>query len=886
MPRRNWERIKAALETTNGVPEDELDAILAHLCADDPSMAAFIRNLVRNDLDSSTASAPLRNRVFADGSLVAGRLRVVRFIDRGAMGEVYEAYDERLKIRVAVKTIRTELIARNEALARFEREIRVAREVTHPNLCRVFDFVEHRSAASTHGDPIPCYTMELIQGESLAAYLSRERPLTPSIALPLLRQMAAGLDALHARGIIHRDLKPSNIMLAPHCTGESRVVLMDFGLAKLLDGEEEMFQTRTDLHAGAPYFMAPELLRESAPSVASDLYAFGLIVDEMVTRSRAFSMRSLQSLYFAKLWEAPIPPGERSADLPANWQNAILRGISFQPEDRYCRAGDLIGALETPTTVASPPPRPAPLPPWKKPLVARALVPISRRPFLFSGLGATLLSCGILLALARTPGRALVQVYDIENATGNTSLNYLCKGTANELIRRLSEVKRFQVLPMRGTRGAATGTKTGRVAVEGMLLGSGDRVRLNVLLTDIPTGQTFDSEMFDHKGDDSLQMENSLAINVVSKIENHLVSGTLGSTISSSSIFPLISRLRFGFLKQAISGPTTNGSAFDAYMRGRQLMDEYSQASLEAAILYLRHATEDDPSFALGHATLAEAQLNMMTFMRTPQQEALVAAHRSAASAIALNPGLAEAQAAQAYVMQSEWDWYGAAAHFRKALDLKPVYPAARRRYAGLLLQFGRIVEAIPLADQAFSEDPYDRGAIPAIGLYYYLAGRYEDAARFLEAQIGENDMQAARHNLGDALAEAALRAQPAERKAYFEKALAQAARVTALEQKAFGAAPMGDEMFAHYYTLMGEGAAAEPYFDKMKVQMHDKLASPAIVAWIYALRGERERALDLLEQALAERDRRMFYVKLFPALQSLHGTTRFQAIIASMRLQ
>src|SRR4029077_7201639 len=150
-------------------------------------------------------------------------------------------------------------------------------------------------------------------------------------------------------------------------------------------------------------------------------------------------------------------------------------------------------------------------------------------------------------------------------------------------------------------------------------------------------------------------------------------------------------------------------------------------------------------------------------------------------------PQLPEAQAAQAYVLQTEWDWQGAAAHFQRALTLKPEYAAAKRRYAGLLLQCGKISEALPMAEQAFYDGPHDRAAIPSMGLYYFLAGRYDEAIKFLEPQIGENDMQGARHNLGDALAEAAVRATPDPRQKLFERALAQAARVMTIEHKSAG---------------------------------------------------------------------------------------------------
>ncbi len=885
MPVRDWERIKTVFEQARGAPEEGVDRLIDSLCGGDRSMAAFVASLIRNDRDASSAADLERDTVFSEGMSLDGRFRIVRFIDRGAMGEVYEAFDERLRQRIALKTVRRTLIRTHETLSRFEREIRIAREVSHPNLCRVFDYLEDAGG-------VPCYTMELIQGESLAAILARDGPFSPQDALGLIRQIARGVDALHQRGIIHRDLKPSNIMLTLDANGEPRVVLMDFGLAKLLNSDEEFFQTAIEQRVGAPYFLAPELLRDAKPSISSDLYSFGLIVDEMVTKNRAFSSQSLQSLYFAKLWEAPIPPRDRSDSLPENWNSAILKCIESDSDIRFKSACEMLMALDSDETIQ---PLEAVsekvarrLPPWR-PRIDRALTPIAKRPLLASGVGAALLGGMIFLYFpASQPTSLALHIYDVENATGNPGVKYLCSGTSNELIRRLTNLKVFHVLPMHSIRRDGTQVMEKGVSVEGILRGSSDQLQLTVLLSDERTGEAFNSENFDLKTSDSLRLENEVAANTVAKIEAHLLPTSLWpksiQTLRSTLLHPFSQSLTTGEVEPS----TSDGVAFDSYMRGRQLLDEYSNSSVQAAVTYLHRAVEMDPNFALGYATLSEAQLNEMTYMGNKQQEiALADARQSATRAITLNPSLAETQAAMAYVLQAGWDWQGAEVHFQQALRLKPSYAAAKRRYAGLLLQLGKTDEALALARQAFADDPYDRGAIPGIGLYFFLAGHYDEAIQFLDEQIGENDMQGARHNLGDALAEAAFNTSiPEERSRLFDRAMAQASRVTSIERKLpGGATPMGDEMYAHYYTLLGNRTQADIYLGKLDVDMEKGLISPAIVAWIYALRGDKPKALDLLEEALDSHDRTLFYVKLFPALATIRNEDRFKAILARMNL-
>ena len=160
--------------------------------------------------------------------------------------------------------------------------------------------------------------MQLLEGETLEAWLQAHRPLSIAIALPLVQQITSALSALHEAGVVHRDLKPSNVMLVA-AGGQHRAVLMDFGLAKPLD--EGLFQSRTVAGGGAPYFMAPELFEpHGAPGRASNIYALGLVIDEMVTATRAFPSESLHALMLQKLGDGPLAPGQRAPDLPGAWE--------------------------------------------------------------------------------------------------------------------------------------------------------------------------------------------------------------------------------------------------------------------------------------------------------------------------------------------------------------------------------------------------------------------------------------------------------------------------------------------------------------------------------------------------------------------------------------
>lgn len=209
-------------------------AYLDQACAGDPDLRLKIERLLEQDAaseetdflspqvsETTTATMP---RVLAPGELVGGRFRIARFVGRGGMGDVYEAEDTELGGRVALKTIRPTLVGDPQTIGRFKREIQLSRQVTHPNICRVFDV--------GHDKDLTFLTMEFLDGETLSVRLARDGKFTEPSAIELLRQMAGGLDALHHSGIVHRDLKPGNVMLVNTSAGGTRAVIADFGLAQ------------------------------------------------------------------------------------------------------------------------------------------------------------------------------------------------------------------------------------------------------------------------------------------------------------------------------------------------------------------------------------------------------------------------------------------------------------------------------------------------------------------------------------------------------------------------------------------------------------------------------------------------------------------------------
>ena len=264
---------------------------------------------------SSLASSPSGGGRFLPGTMLAGRYRVFGLVGRGGMGEVYRADDIKLGQPVALKFLPKELERDEARLARLLAEVRIARQISHPSVCRVYDVGE--------ADGHHFLSMEFVDGEDLASLLRRIGRLPQDKAVQIARQICAGLAAAHDQGVLHRDLKPANIMI----DGRGRARITDFGLAgTLAEGG--------DGGAGTPAYMAPEQLAGKPTSVRSDLYALGLVLYELFTGKPAWKADTLAELKRLHNSSSPSLPTSLVANLDTAVERAILRCLETNPADR------------------------------------------------------------------------------------------------------------------------------------------------------------------------------------------------------------------------------------------------------------------------------------------------------------------------------------------------------------------------------------------------------------------------------------------------------------------------------------------------------------------------------------------------------------------------
>ena len=322
MEREAVAKLKAIFLEANDLQGAQRARYLDKVCAEDSELRAQVEQLL--DQDSSTTSRllpssqpePIARGLIADGTVLSGRFKIREFVGCGGMGEVYSAEDLELGGTVALKTVKSRF-ALDER--RFLREIQISRQVTHPNICRVFDVGHHETSG---GNRLTFLTMELLEGETLKDHLKQHGRIAPSQAIQYANQLAAGLHALHEKGVVHRDLKPGNVMLAAESL--QRMVIMDFGLARAFEGLSDATElTQTGLVLGTPGYMAPEQLEGKPATAATDIYCLGVLLYEMVSGTRLSMAGALVA---------------GKTGLPAEWEECILACLERDPARRPASA--------------------------------------------------------------------------------------------------------------------------------------------------------------------------------------------------------------------------------------------------------------------------------------------------------------------------------------------------------------------------------------------------------------------------------------------------------------------------------------------------------------------------------------------------------------------
>ncbi|HVP62336.1 MAG TPA: protein kinase [Myxococcaceae bacterium] len=771
--------------------------------------------------------------------MLAGRFVVLRFVARGGMGGVYEARDMVLQSTVALKVLEPRVAADPAAMTRFHREVLLARQVSHPNVCRVYEFFETTNSV---GEPIHFLTMEFLEGQTLSRWLRRKGRLALNEAIPLVNQMCEGLSAAHEEGVVHRDFKSSNVILVPRsidsADGVPRVVITDFGIARALkqgiEVPEPQLITGSGL-LGTPAYMAPEQVTGGSISPATDIYSLGVVLYEIVTGQLPFSGDTALATAVRRVEEPPPTPEGAAPGLDSRWTKTILRCLDRDPARRFQHANEVAAAL-----VAQPPRR-------RRLLLAALLGSLL---LLVSGVAVRSLrgaEHGPPWAALPAPSVAVMPFVDL---SPQHDQEYLSDGVAEEIIGVLTQTPGIRVVARsssfsfkgRNEDLRSVGAKL-RVAhiLEGSVRKAGDRLRVTAQLVNADDGYQLWSRTFDRKLVDIFAVQDEVAREVARALKGSLLSSRKGRTIQ-----------------------TTSPEAYASYLNGLQLLNAGSFADVRKAVADFESSVALDPRYAPAHAALAKALLFYESFApadepRYPRWQSRVLAEAEAAASL-------DSELADAYAVRGDarlvlgWEWDGARSDLEHALELAPANAYALRRYALLLEGLGRRDQALDTALQAVDLDPVSgaphftlAGIQMRLGRYPQARGTLLDATRLAPRHPG-TWLQWCTELLDG---------KPAA-------ALSIALQSPTQFNRNFGAALA--------YHSLGDDSASRQALDRMIASEAENALYD--IARTYAWRGEQDQALEWLERALVEHDPVALAIQTDPLLRSLREDPRFLALL------
>jgi eukaryotic-like serine/threonine-protein kinase len=786
----------------------------------------------------------------ATGESLAGRFTILRFIARGGMGAVYEANDVLLRTRVALKVLQGRISENAETMERFRREVLLARQVSHPNVCRVYELYQ---ATAGSGTPVHFLTMEFLDGETLAARLLHQGRLTTAEALPLVQQMCSGLAAAHAQGVVHRDFKSSNVLLVQKggpsaaSLGETRVAITDFGIARAL--VQEAMEVGNGLTGdagivGTPEYMAPEQVTGGEISQATDVYALGIVLYEMVTGRLPFSASTPLATASRRLEEPPPKPEATVPGLDPRWSRAILRCLERDPGRRFASANDVAAAL-----TGQPRARRWPV----------ALAAVGVLGLLAGGVVARQRWAPTGTSKAESPAAAppSIAVLPFVDMSPQHDQGYFSDGVAQEIINALAQVPGLHVAARSSSftfKGSsedlrAVAQKLGVANVlEGSVRKSGDHLRVTAQLVSAQDGYQLWSQSFDSDLADVFAVQDQIASAVVAALKMKVIPG---ATASGNGRKP------------------TSPEAYTHYLRGLQFQNQGSIPGLQEAIEEYEKAVAIDPDYAPAHAGIA---LSAATYGNTTSNEfdARQWSRRAVAEgerAVELDPNGVDGLVARGMVRTLiSWDWPGAGADLERALALRPGAAFAHLGRSRLLAVLGELPGAIEEGRTAVELDPISSDTVQQLAHLYNAVGQYALARELLKKAL----MTAPEHGL-------------ASRELGFTELLDGHPKEALAIFRAHPQEWIRDFGTALAEHTLGHEAASTAALARL-VASSEKTAEYQI-AEVHAWRGERDAAFEWLERARRSIDTGVRYVKYDPFLRSLRDDPRYATFLAEMKL-
>jgi serine/threonine-protein kinase len=775
--------------------------------------------------------------ILGSGSSLIGRTishyRILDKLGSGGMGEVYLAEDMRLGRKLAIKVLSPKLVADQERVRRFGQEARAASALNHPNILTIHDIGQ--------ADAVHFIATEFVEGETLRVRLDRG-PLDLIAAVDIAIQTGSALAAAHDAGIVHRDIKPENVMLRP----DGYVKVLDFGLAKLTasafasgitDGATRtVMETNPGVVLGTFSYMSPEQARGESIDARSDVFGLGVMLYEMIAGRLPFGGSTPADVLGAILYVEP-PPISSIASVPDPLARVVSQAISKRRDARYQTMDGLVQDLKG---------------------ARRQIEPVQ------SGVSEAGTGSGSRSAAAPPRKRSArrrvdsLAVLPLENASQDPEMEYLSDGITETMINTLSQLPKLRVMARstvfrykgRTQEPQSIGRDLSVQAVlTGRVLHRGDMLVIGAELVDVEDGSQIWGGQFNRRLSGIFELQDEISSEMTEKLR---------LTLSGEQ------------KKRLSKPPARKVEAYQAYLKGRYLLNQRNPAAFAKAVEHFDDAIAKDPAYAAAYAGLGEtyALSAAMGFALTPRPEAIRRARAAAARAVQLDESLVEAQALVAFLrFRFDWDWTGAEIAFRRALELNPGHAPSRHGYAMFLASRGRFDEAMVEMKRAQELDPLSVIAMVGVGRILHFSGRFDEAVAQYRRVI-EMDPSFSRVWFDLGLTLIAMRA--------YDDAIQEVTRADAL----FGGLP-----FTLLLTTLGN--ALGEHHDRARaaigmLEERHRQGSTAVddLAFVYAAIGESARARELLERACEERSAALAYAAVEPVMRFLRNDPECRRVL------
>lgn len=791
-----------------------------------------------------------------------GRYKVISQLGRGGMGEVYLAEDSRLDRKIALKVLPAAFTVNPDRVRRFEREAKAASALNHPNIITIHEIGDA-------GDTRYIAT-EFIEGQTLRV-LIREGELQLDRVLDVAAQVASALATAHEAGILHRDIKPENIIVRP----DGLVKVLDFGLAKLTErpalipsadsADSASVKTESGVMMGTAHYMSPEQARGQEVDARTDIFSFGVVLYEMLTRHAPFAGPTLSDVIAALLRSEPPPLASYAPEIPSELERVVSKTLRKDREERYQSIKDLSADLKA---------------------VRQELEVNAKEPSVASGKatsafprkdGNSLLSeikrhkLAALLVVIAAAGIAYywqasrtaidsIAVLPFANQNHDPDTEYLSDGLTESIINNLTQLADLRVIARSSAfrfKGKeddpfVAGQQLGvRAVVVGRVLQRGEQLMVSAELVDVRGNKQLWGDQYQRTMSDLVAVQQEISREITEKLRSRLTGAERG---------------------QLVRRETNNAEAYQCYLRGRYYWNRRTGGEVKKALEQFQRAVDKDPTYALAYVGLADCFAVLEQYTGTPALEALPKAKAAALRALEIDDSLAEAHTSLGYINAFSWQFGEAEEEHKRGIQLNPNYPTAHQWYGVYLRAMGRVDEAMAEFKRAQQLDPLSSVITFETANLYLLKGDLDSAIEQCKKTI---DLDPSFPRAYGYLGWCYLK-QGREQEALVK--LQKAVELSGRASEELGFLGCG-------YAALGRRAEAMAVLRELEEKYARKESPATNVAAVYAGLGEKDQAFGWLEKDFQARTGVLIYITHRPVYEQLRDDPRYTNLLRRVGL-